>query len=445
MLVIKGFMPHSRFADNTFGEVAAFGEISTLALTYAREKGIYKSNLSAEMELFTFTTANNAEHAVLTQEQVDHIAGILKFIYDSSLAVAGELYTDELYASLLLKFSDRAESFELGEMVEDNNGYWMPESVAWKARDVPGITGENYIKVWTCDDAFRRQYDGFEIVVIPPTDNLEEFFKVGDDVVKMLSARTARDVMYAVQEAKGGYPETTIRAESYDYHDPYESRLKAQAPFHVLIYGAAGDNIDNINDAIVEHLLTNSTRTREEWIKILPDLFRRTEFIIVPMWRNYAIAERTLQAGIHSPTTNLKSVPALIKQVVSSYPSAHIDEHLNVTHHPFKSLALAVIGSVDNRDQLYELLDIFSDYIAVSTTSSDFGRMSLKTQNWAKLLHRMLIEAEKMGQYTSIPLEMSKLTRNGVLYLAARYENINYLVAAKMNFNAPAAPAEVLQ
>jgi hypothetical protein len=60
--------------------------------------------------------------------------------------------------------------------------------------------------------------------------------------------------------------------------------------------------------------------------------------------------------------------------------------------------------------------------------------MSLKTEDWARLLNNMLLVAEKMGKYTSIPITMSKVTRDNILYLVSRYDNINYLVAAKSNF-----------
>lgn len=436
MFVLKGFMPHSRFANNTKGEVAAFGEISTQALTYAREKGIYKSTLSAEMELFSFTTAKDATFVTLTQDQVDHVVRIVKTVYDKALSGPTEVFDDELLSELMSLYPTAAENFEVGPMVEDKFGFWAPEWISWKAKNVPGVDVDNNIKIWLSDESFRNQYDDYEIIVVSPIDNLEDFFKSSEEVFRLLVAKTPSQVMYDIQSAKGNHPESIIRAESYDYQDAFDNSKKAKAAFHVLIYGAAGENIDSINDAIVDYLLTNSTRTREDWIKILPDLFKRTELIVVPLWANYAIPNRTLEAGIHSPTTNLKSVPALVKQVIPSYPSAHIDEHLNVTHHPFKSLALAVIGSVDNRDALFELLDVFPDYIAVTTTSNDFARMSLKTQNWVKLLHRMIVEAEKMGRYTSVPLTMSRVTRDGVLYLTSRFENINYLVAAKMNFPA---------
>jgi hypothetical protein len=434
MFVIKGFMPHSRFANNTQGVVAAFGEISTQALTYARDKGIYKSTLSAEMELYTFTVAQNATVTTLTSNQVDHIATILKWIYDRTLAVHGEVFVDELLPDAMLTFVSSASNFEIGDIVQDSNGYWAPSWISWTAVNVPGIDADNNIKIWLADDAFREQYDDYEVIVVPPTTNLEDFFKTGTEVAKMLTIRTPSDVMYAIQQAKGDNPETIIRAESYDYHDPYDTNHLVPATFHLLIYGAAGNNIDAINDAIVDYLLSNSSRTRDEWIKILPDLFKRTEVITIPLWSQYAIPNRELQAGINSPTTNLKKVVALVKQLVPSYPSAHIDEHLEVTAHPYKSLALAAIGSVDNRNGWFELTDIFPDYIAVSTTSNDFDRMSLNTQNWARLLNSMIIVAEKMGKYTSIPITMSKVTRDGILYLVSRYDNINYLVAAKSNF-----------
>lgn len=439
MFVIKGFMPHSQFANNTHGAVAAFGEISTLALTYAREKGIYKSALSAEMELFSFTTMQDTTHTQLTTGQVDHMVRIVKTLYDRSLDTHGEVFADEVLADLIDSYSAVAENFEVGVMVQDNNGYWAPEWISWKAKNIPGLTAENTIKIWLSDEAFRRQYDDFEIIVVTPTANLDDFFKTGVEVERMLKAKSPSEVMYDIQLAKGNSPETIIRAESYNYLDPYTPGKKVPAPFHVLIYGAAGNNIDAISDAIVDHLLKNSSHTRDQWIKILPDLFKRTEIIVVPLWDNFAIPNRELQVGIHSPVTNPKNVYALFKQVVPSYPVAHIDEHLNIFPQPYKSLACAAVGSIDNRDALFEILDVFPDYINILSTSNDFGRMDVLTQNWARLLNRMIVEAEKMGKYTSIPIEMSKVTRNGILYLVARFENINYLVAAKMNFAVPAA------
>ena len=45
----------------------------------------------------------------------------------------------------------------------------------------------------------------------------------------------------------------------------------------------------------------------------------------------------------------------------------------------------------------------------------------------------MLLVAESMTQYSSIPLGYTKLIRNNILYLVYNYQTIDYLVAAKSN------------
>lgn len=434
MFVLKGFISHSQFASNALGVVAPIGEISTQSLTYAREIGLYKSTgISTDISLTTFMTAMDAVPQQLTQDIVDHAVTIAKHIYDRSIAAHGEIYADELLNNLIDTFGSVAENFACGEIVNDGT-VWMPEWLEWKNTSIASVnTSDNAFKVWFADTSFQNQYDEYEIVVVPPFDNLDNFFRTGGEVDSLLSAITPSETMNRIQLAKNGYPETVIRAETYDYVDPYNADHKVPATWNVLIYGNAGNNIDAIADALINYILAHSAYTRDDWIKILPDLFRHTEFVIVPLWDQYAIPNRDIVAGIYSPITNLKRALALIKQVVVNYPGSHIDENVDVMSHPYKSLSLLAVGSPDNRNDWFKITDLFPDYINVSSTSIDFNRMSQTTQGWVNLLNDMLIGAEKMGFYTSLPVGMTKTVRNGVLYLVKRYGTVNYLIAAKVN------------
>jgi hypothetical protein len=433
MYVLKGFISNAKFVSNEIGVVAPIGEISTQSLTYAREKGLYKSTLSSNIGLTTFISAQNEVPQTVTVDATDHIVTIAKFIYDRSIAVNGEIFADELLADLIVNYAAQAENFECGAIV--NNGtIWMPEWVSWKNKSVPGMDLYNNLKVWFADESFRSQYDEYEIVVVPPVDNLDNFFQTAAQVRTMITALTPSENMIRVQAAKDGYPESIIRSETYNYIDPYNVTNKIPVTWTLLIYGAAGDNVDAVNDTLMDFIISNSTHTREEWILLMPDLFRRTEFILFPIWNQYAIPNRQIEAGIYSPITNLKRAITLIKQVVLNYPGTHIDDHVSIMGTPYKSLHMLTIGSVDNRNDIFELIDIFPDYIQEFSTSIDFNRMSQSTQAWVNLLAQMIITAETMGRFSSVPLGMTKVMRNDVLYLVKRYGNINYLMVAKGNF-----------
>ena len=135
--------------------------------------------------------------------------------------------------------------------------------------------------------------------------------------------------------------------------------------------------------------------------------------------------------GIYSGIVEWKTASDKIKAFVTQYPPEHIDANLMILPNPYKSLALLTVGSPDNRNGLFKINEIFTDYINVQSTSADFTRMSLSTQHWATLLERMLIVAETATLFTAVPVGMSKIVRNDILYITSRFEQINYLVATK--------------
>lgn len=436
MYIHKGFATHSGFVSNATGVVSNIGELSTEAQTYSKDKGFYNSTVSAEIDLISFVSHRNNTFEQMPQLLIDHVIAISKHVYDTAIVATGEVFADQLLISLTETFQASAENFQSGEIINDS-GKYVPEWISWKNKSINTINPDNELKVWFSDTSFKAQYDEFEIVVIPPVINLDDFFKNAVEVRAALDAISYAENIDRVQMAKNGYPETVIRSEAYDYIDPFNSSNTFATNWSVLIYGLAGNNVDSINDAIVNYVLANSTHPRADWVQILPELFKRTEFILIPNWNIYAIPNRTLEAGIYSPIANLKKTLAYIKQVVPSYSGAHIDEHAELVGHPYKSLMINSIGSIDNRNLKHKLTDIFSDYLSVSSTSNDFGRMALSTQNWVLLLGRMLLVAENMTVHSSVPSDMTKLKRGNILYIVKKYQNINYLVAAKSTLPLP--------
>ncbi len=426
--LLKGFLPHANFANNTPGEIAVIGELSTYAKTYTREPGLYTnaSPATTGVALVSFLSVLDGQAVVVPNAIATSVLTIGKWIYDQAIAAGGEIFADELLNELLTQFQTSGEEFECGAIVTDGR-YWMPEWVSWKTK----AADEERIKVWFVDESFRLQYDNFDIVVIPPIDVLDDFFKTGAQVEALLKARDAAQAMQKIQDAKNGHPETVIRTLIYDYVDPLNAAHRVPSNWSVLIYGEAGNNVDSINDALIEHILANSSRPREDWVKILPDLFKRTEFILVPQWNVYAVDQLETRRGIYSPNANLQKAVALIKRVAVNYSGSHIDANASLFGFPYKSLIVGCVGGIENREDLFQLVDVFPDYINTSTSSDDFGHQSLETQRWVLLIDRLVQAAEVASEFSAIPREFTRVKRGDILYLVADYQNIHYLVACK--------------
>ncbi len=428
MFILKAFAEFDKFANNVAGNTATIGELGPKSITFSKEKGYYYSTDQKEIKLISFFSELNGVNTPVDDVTATKVFNVLNWMYAAILANQITASTITIAAGITADLIDQVEELVVGSIV--NNGtYNAPEYLSWK------ISGEDvYITVWFADAAFIAQYDEYEITVIPPMNNLNSFFDSSLMVESKLNSLSISTLAENIQTAKAGYPETIVKIETFDYVDPADITNTLDTRWGILIYGPAGDNPDAIKEAISTFILANSTHLRAEWLPLLPDIFRRTEFIFTPMWDQYAIPNRVLEAGIYSPIALASTALTATKQIATEYGNNHIETYLSIMGHPFRSLAITVIGGEENRGGKYHLTDWYSDYISVNTGSADFARMDTETQIFANALAEMLYIAETMDKY-SVITGYSKVIRGNILFVSKTFDNVQYLVAAKVNFN----------
>lgn len=431
MVTIKGFGANVNMSNNNLDVVSAIGEISADSLTYSKDRGIYYKDELDAIVLTTFLTKKDGNYISLKPDESSYILNIIKWTYDKVFAKGTEVYAHELLDDLITQFASTSENFKSGAIVHDTvNNVWMPEWLSWNKKG----SEETYIRIWFSDVSFQKTYDEYEIVVVPPIKNIDDFFKVSAKVSSLLDERDLVKRTEDIQLAKEDKPETIIRTEMFNYIDPLKATNKLPTYWDLLIYGEAGNNIDSIKDAIIDYILKNTKRTREEWTKLFPDIFKRTEFIILPNWTSYAIPNRITEYGVYNPILNIKDAHTAFEGYATLVPEVHLRNHIQAWTHPYKSIVLRSISSQENRDNLFKITDVYPDYIAQSSTSQDFNRQVENTREWAEKLANMLVIAEEATQYSDIPRGYTKLMREGKLFIVMSYKNIHYLVVAKSNF-----------
>lgn len=430
MYTLKGFFTYDSMISNQLNNVSRFGELSQNSLSYSKDKLIYADGaIAPETSLVVFHTFRDAariEVPLLISNNALSIGGwLLERATAGQIPVDGYLLRQQLNA----EFATTAGSFEVGAVL-DNFGTKMPEWI----RYVDSTTGEaNIITIWLSDESFSNQYDSFSIEVVTPLDNLNDFFKDPILVKQALSLYDLVEKTDEVQSKRGQYPFTLIKTFKYDYVNPTNHDDLTPSYWIVIIYGQAGNNPDLIREAIVAKVLAGSTHTRDEWAAILPDLFRTTEFIFTPLWLQYSIPNHEFQAGIYSPTIDPRENLALFKRTArgSGYSPLYVENRYELTTNIYKSIAMGVIGNPDNRDGITQFSDKFPDYILSTNNTPDFNRMSAITAEWCNLFGRLLLAAETMTQYTAVPVGLSRIIRDGIVYASGFYKNVNYLVVAK--------------
>ena len=429
MNIIKAFAAHNQFIDNASFVTHPFGELSTYTLTYAKDKGIYAVG-NENVQLYTFNSSIDGTYSPLSADWNEHVFSLVKFIYEYSLRANGQIYADELNRELLANFQGRAKNFRIGKIITDGN-YYMPEYLSWSKEGT-----DSFIKVWFADDAFRRQFDEFDIVVVPALPNVDDFFLPKDQILEKLREINPTIQTERVETAKNKLPNTRVRTNMFDWINPRDPNDTVPTQWDSIIYGIAGDNIDSIKDAIKKEILKNSTHTEAEWKKIFPDIFTRTEFIFIPQWDKFAIPNRKIVAGIYSPLARLSTAyENYFKPYTKDYPKAHVEQYGTVLSFPYRSIQIYVTGGHENRHNKFLLTDVYSDLVAVNSLQEDFNRQSQSTREFSEKLMEMLIAAESMDEYSDIPTGFSRVIRDDKLFLVFSMGNIHYLMVAKKNFN----------
>lgn len=436
MYSTKSFCNVFAFASNEPGVNSPIGEITTYAQTFTKELGNYSHSTIKGYELLNFISEADGVKQSMPQTNVDQAIALVEHVVRLTLGTSGELYYDEVLLQLKTKAESlNADTVEMGAMVSAN-GRWVPQWISWSDA---GSTDANIHKVWLSLEAFKNQFTDNEIVVVPPFDDVDYFFNPGSLVESRVKAITPTQMMERADAARAGKPDTLTRTDPYEYRDPANTARKFDVYWTVLIYGPAGNDPDVIREKLVDFILSRSTHTRDEWAVIFPDIFKRTEFVFAPFWSNYAAEQRVFDHGVYSPIIDyINPVDWLIENAVG-YPADHIRSVAQVMGFPYRSMQMAVVGHIENRDGKTRVTDFYPDFINVGTESTDFGRMTPATQEWAKLMMTLVGQAENVDVSTDLPKGTYRVTRGNKLYVARSFNRVLLLILAKSNTIAPAA------
>lgn len=429
MYNLKGFFEYPALISNVPDKIAMFGEISDNSLTYAKDKTVHT-------DVSTPSVAFIAFHSVVDETPVEPAMTYVRpalqlgdYIYRQSIAGVINSNAATLRQLVLAEFTGVISTFSSGKMMY-NGTLWMPE---WVEFTVVNPNETNTVHIWLADESFAGQYDQYVIEVIQPLYPVDDFFKDPLVVKDLLAGYDVVAKLEEAQERRAQYPSTYLRAFEFNYVNPRDVNQKFPAKWIVLIYGVAGNNPDIIKEAIVKDILSQTTHNRAEWETILPDLFRTTEFIFTPFWNKYSVPNADFRAGIYSPVydPNVQLKYILRTARGSGYTDTYVRANYQTSVNIYKSIAFGVVGNPNNRDGIKKFTQKFPQYVVTEVGDADANRIDPDTLEWMAIFDKLLVAAEAMTAYTSVPSGVSRMTRDGMIYASAYYKNINYMVASK--------------
>lgn len=441
MQILKTFACIGALVDNTVATIAPVGELSDHSRTFAREKTEHTHSDYPDLTLVCFSAKNGTADMSVTPAMAQSCLSVINWIY--AQAKLGNLGND--IASFQQKFiADQGKNFDLvdsGDMIQFGGRYYAP---TWVNVAPAGQSANVNYRIWLADNAFSNQFDDFQIIIDPPVADLNLFFNDTTTVKDALAGLTLAGQIASLVKKRGVYPETTIRGDVFTWVDKNDPSSTLDVTWPTLIYGAAGDSLDVVKEAIRDYILANSTHSRDEWAKVFPDLFTSTEYIVCPFWDKIGVPDRTQTTGVYSSVVSVTDVLKRIHDTAkgTGYTNAHLDKVVEVVPSVYNCLMLAIVGGPENRGGIDQFSERYPDYLALSTTHVDFGKMSSETRKFVILLAQMLMEAEKLTPNTGIPSGFNRVVRDGVVYLATSFEKFQYLVVTKYSVLKLAQAAE---
>lgn len=443
MYNLKGFIAFPTLTNNDIGAVAEFGEISKDSLTFTKETGLYKSGQYPATLLYSFTSVDSEQGPINVPGQYQLLCLRLgRLVFEHSTMGRFNELTQTTRFDILEDMGSLITDLLVGPMVQMGS-FWSPAWVSFKA-----TSADTWFKLWFSDAYFSNEYDEYEFDFIAPIATLDDFFASPEQVTNELKKRTLSKLLELADQIRGEYPYTVLKTMEFDWVDPNNSETTISTNWTVLVYGRAGANEDTIRNYLADWILSQSNRPREDWVTIFPDIFAPREFIVTPLWSQYAIPNRTIQAGIHSPKIPIDKAIYVASLVCHGFGYSPESQKRNttVTTIPYKSLGTLITGSSENRDGITLMEELFPDYVAVSMHVQDFARMSPYTQDWVKLINEMLKVAENYNSNLLPPPSYSRVIREDVVYLARYYDGRQFLMVTReamanlINPNSPHYP-----
>ena len=446
MLTIKGFVQIKSLIDNEPGEIATLGELSNYSKTFAPDVGFYNDRDHPDLEIAVFSCYDEDGEKKLPNRYKEKFFEIFSWLHEqvenrqvpSSSAAFVDMVLDEFGASASPE-PGAIREVSVGDMVQDDDNNILPQFIRFQLED--DDLERNFIQFWFIDEAFRDQYDEYTIVVVPPIPNVDDLIDEPNIVKQRIDDISLSEWQESIEKAKKNRPPTVVRIESYLWMYPESDDTQDQflTNWGVIIYGAAGNNIDAVMLALEEQVVEISEYDRQTWREYIPDLFRNTEFMIIPIWDQYSIPNEVTESGLYSPVANLSRVQKIAEYFIGNYDEDHIKNNIQTSVFHYKNITLAIVASPENRDAISTFDRMFDDYIVVPTTSVEYDRMSEFTRDWLDVAHTLVKAAEQMTEFSVTGSGATRLLRkdredNDLHFAVATYDNVQFLVLSKMSY-----------
>ncbi len=436
--ILQGFYSMPQLANNTSGVIASFGELSTETRTFTKDEKNFSDANYPNVELITFQTYDS--YKVSTTPASTFMRTILalgNWLYNQH--VGGNIPTatrkEDFLAALAIEFP-AFSSIKIGSILTTDDG--SKNFIDWVSFTANDGTNDWTCKIWVRNQSMYEEYEGGQIIVIPPIDPIDGLQNSKSAVANLLLAVSPSAIVEKMNSLQGRYRATSTQTIQLTWHDPADSSAVLTTSWYIIVYGNMINDLDNIKNAIREYLSQYSGYTN--WNTVYPELYSSNEFVYMPLYDNVAFPDTSISQGGYlsiARTGNLGTIaqnhmPTGYAQM--SNIATFIADNMMIMAHTYRTELMLVLANPANANSIYQLTELYPDYRALPTTETDFDRMATNTKEFIVQLQYALNIAYTFKETDVAPDGYYKVKRGVRTYLGFIIHGYLHLVLIKDNY-----------
>lgn len=436
--ILQGFYSMPALANNASGQIAKFGELSTTTRTFTKDEKNFADPLYPNVELVTFQTYD--EFKVSINPGTTFKATVLSlgnWLYNQHVGgnIPAPARLQDFLNSIAVEFP-ALQNTKIGAIQTTTDG--SRNFINWISFTLMDNQKAWDCKIWISNDEMYSQYEGGEILVLPPLEPVDGLQGAKAAVVNLLKNVVPGTIIEKMNSLQGRYRATSTRKVELVWHDKNDPASTIVTEWYVIVYGNLINDLDLIKNTIRDYLAQNSAF--ENWNIIYPELFSSNEFVYIPLYEDVAFPNSPIVDGRGRSvvrTGNLASIAQL--RIPNGYAqtanlAAFMTNHLQVMSHTYRTLMLLALANPANANSVYKMTDLYPDYCAIPSTEVDFDRMADNTKEFVRQLQYALDIAYSFGENDVAPDGFSKVKRGIRTYIGFQLQGYYHLVLIRANY-----------
>lgn len=437
--ILQGFYLMPEVADNSeTGKIALFGELASLTRTFTKDEKNFADPQYPGVELVTFQTVDELKVSVTPsaafQKTVVALGSwILTQFKGNKIPTNAKL--KEFINAIGVEFPS-LEDVKIGSISANETG--TRNCIDWISFGLVDGTHRWSCKIWCSNKSMFNEYEGGELIVIPPIEPIDGLQNPHSTVVQLLDKVKPMTIVEKMDSLQGRYRATSTRSVQLIWRDPNDTSVTEVTNWYVLAYGNLINDLDLIKNAIRDYLSQHSAY--QNWDKVYPELYSSNEFVYIPLYDDVAFPESPIEDGALASIVRVGNINAIAQtRIPNGYSqTANINtfmaNHLSIMAHTYRTAMIVTLANPANRNSIFKLQQLYPDYRALPTTDVDFDRMGEQTKEWSIALSKALELAWNFKETDVAPEGYYKIKRGVKTYLGFMVHGYVHLVLIRENY-----------